>query len=81
MHGAARYGAAMNPTPVPDAPALLALWVARRPGRRGALAERLRVAESTVWRWCARRSTPRPSMRQPIQRATRIPATAWEVQP
>jgi hypothetical protein len=24
---------------------------------------------------------PRPSMRAPIQRATRIPATAWEVQP
>ena len=69
----------MDPTPVPDAPALLALWVARRPGRRGILAHKLSVAESTIWRWCARRSVPQPSKRLPIQRATRIPATAWEV--
>jgi len=71
----------MQSTPPQDAPALLALWVARRPGRRGALAERLRVAPSTIWRWCVRRSVPQPSKRIPIQRATRIPATAWEVQP
>jgi hypothetical protein len=70
----------MDPTPVPDAPALLTLWVARRPGRRGILAARLHVAESTVWRWCARRSVPRPMMRELLRRATRIPAEAWEVQ-
>jgi len=78
MHPARSIVAAMD-TNLPDAPAALAAWLARRPGRRGSLAARLSVAESTVWRWAQRRSVPRPSIRRGIQSATRIPAGAWQV--
>ena len=78
MHGARSIVAAMDINSL-DAPAALAAWLARRPGRRGSLAARLSVAESTVWRWAQRRSVPRASIRRGIQSATRIPADAWQV--